>query len=47
MLKSITVVIGSYLVSVILVLATDPLLSRLFPREFVKGRVRGRAPQGH
>src|SRR5579863_4724861 len=39
MLKSIGVVVGSYLLSVILVLATDPLLSRLFPGEFVKGSV--------
>ena len=39
MLKSIAVVIGSYLLSVALVLATDPLLSRLFPGDFEKGRV--------
>jgi hypothetical protein len=39
MLKSIAVVIGSYLFSVVLVLATDPLLSRLFPGDFVRGRV--------
>jgi hypothetical protein len=39
MLKSIVVVVGSYLLSVILVLATDPLLSRLFPGEFVRGRI--------
>ena len=39
MLKSIAVVAGSYLLSVVLVLATDPLLSRLFPGDFVKGRV--------
>src|ERR1700693_4086714 len=39
MLKSIVVVVGSYLLSVILVLATDPLLSRLFPGNFVKGGV--------
>ena len=39
MLKSIAVVVGSYLLSVVLVLATDPLLSRLFPGDFVKGRV--------
>lgn len=38
MLKSIGVVVGSYLLSVVLVLATDPLLSRIFPGEFVKGR---------
>ena len=39
MLKSIVVVVGSYLLSVVLVLATDPLLSRLFPGEFVRGRI--------
>src|SRR5690242_8102896 len=39
MLKSIAVVIGSYVLSVVLVLATDPLLSQLFPGDFVKGRV--------
>jgi hypothetical protein len=39
MLKSIAVVLGSYLLSIILVLATDPLLSRLFPGDFVRGRV--------
>ena len=39
MLKSIAVVAGSYLLSVVLVLATDPLLSRLFPGDFVRGRI--------
>jgi len=39
MLKSIAVVAASYLLSVMLVLATDPLLSRLFPGDFVAGRV--------
>lgn len=39
MLRSIAAVSGSYLLSVVLVLATDPLLSRLFPGEFVRGRV--------
>jgi hypothetical protein len=38
-LKSIAAVLGSYLLSVVLVVATDPLLSRLFPGDFVKGRV--------
>jgi hypothetical protein len=38
-LKSTAVVIGSYLLSIVLVLATDPLLSRLFPGDFVRGRV--------
>ena len=44
MLRSIAVVIGSYLLSVVLVLATDPLLSRLFPGDFVRGRVPSNAP---
>lgn len=39
MLKSIAAVAGSYLLSVVLVLATDPLLSRLFPGDFEKGRI--------
>jgi len=39
MLKSIGVVVGSYVLSIVLVLATDPLLSRLFPGDFVKGRI--------
>ena len=39
MLKSAAVVIGSYVLSVVLVLATDPLLSRLFPGDFERGRV--------
>ena len=39
MLKSIAVVVGSYLLSVVLVIATDPLLSRLFPGDFEKGRI--------
>jgi len=39
MVKSIAVVVGSYLLSVVLVLATDPLLSRLFPGDFVRGHV--------
>jgi hypothetical protein len=39
MLKSIAVVIGSYLLSVALVLSTDPLLSRIFPGDFVPGHV--------
>ena len=39
MLKSIAVVAGSYLLSVLLVVASDPLLSRLFPGDFVRGRV--------
>jgi hypothetical protein len=39
MLKSIAVIAGSYLLSVVLVLATYPLLSRLFPGNLVKGHV--------
>lgn len=39
MVKSIAVVAGSYILSVILVLGTDPLLSRIFPGDFVKGQV--------
>jgi hypothetical protein len=39
MLKSIGVVVGSYVLSVVLVLASDPLLTRVFPGDFVKGRV--------
>ena len=39
MFKSIAIVVGSYLLSVVLVLATDPLLSRLFPGDFVNGHI--------
>ena len=39
MLKSIGAVAGSYVLSIILVVATDPLLSRLFPGDFVRGRI--------
>jgi len=39
MLKSIAIVAGSYVLSIILVLGTDPLLSRLLPGDFVKGRI--------
>ena len=39
MFKFISVVVGSYVLSVILVLCTDPLLSRMFPGDFVKGHV--------
>jgi hypothetical protein len=39
MIKSIAVVLGSYILSVVLVLGTDPLLSRIFPGDFVRGRV--------
>jgi hypothetical protein len=40
MLKSIGVVLGSYVLSVILVMFTDPLLSHIFPGDFIKGRGR-------
>lgn len=43
-LKSIAIVVGSYLLSVVLVLATDPLLSLLFPGDFAKDRVPSNAP---
>jgi hypothetical protein len=39
MLKSILVVVGTYALSVVLVLCSDPLLSALFPGDFAKGRV--------
>jgi hypothetical protein len=38
-MKSIAVVAGSYVLSVVLVIASDPVLARLFPGDFVKGRV--------
>ncbi len=44
MVKSIAVVAGCYLLSVVLVFATDPLLSRLFPGDFVRGRVPSDTP---
>ena len=39
MLKSILVVAGCYVLSVILVLCSDPLLSALFPGDFAKGHI--------
>ncbi len=39
MLKSVAVVVGSYLLSIVLVVASDPLLSLLFPGDFVRGRI--------
>ncbi len=39
MLRSIAVVVGSYLLAIALVLGTNPLLSRLFPGDFVRGGV--------
>lgn len=44
MLKSIAVVAGSYLLSVVLVFCTDPLLSRLFPGDFERGRIPSTTP---
>jgi hypothetical protein len=39
MLKSIGIVIGSYILSIALVLVSDPILSHLFPGNFVRGRI--------
>ncbi len=39
MLKSVAVVLGSYILSFPLVFASNPLLKRLFPGEFDKGHV--------
>ena len=39
MLKSILVVVGTYILSIVLVLCSDPLLTALFPGEFVNGRI--------
>ena len=39
MFRSIAAVVGSYLISIVLVLATDPLLTRLFPQDYVAGRI--------
>jgi hypothetical protein len=39
MLKSIAVVVGTYVLSIALVLCSDPLLSALFPGDFVHGRI--------
>ena len=39
MLKSVGIVLGSYVLSIILVLCTDPLLTRIFPGDFENGRV--------
>ena len=37
--KSIAVVALSYVLSVVLVMCTDPILSRVFPGDFVKGNI--------
>jgi hypothetical protein len=39
MIKSIGVVLGSYVLSILLVLATDPLLSMIFPGQYVRDKV--------
>lgn len=39
MLKSIAAVAGSYILSIVLVMLTDPLLSLIFPGDFVHNRV--------
>ena len=39
MIKSILVVVGTYVLSIVLVLCSDPLLSALFPGDFVHGKV--------
>ncbi len=39
MVKSILVVVGTYVLSIALVLCSDPLLSALFPGDFVRGRI--------
>jgi hypothetical protein len=39
MLKSVGIVLGSYILSIVLVLGSDPLLSRLFPGDFEAGNV--------
>jgi hypothetical protein len=39
MFKSIAAVVGSYVLSIALVLATDPVLSRMFPGDYVKGHI--------
>jgi hypothetical protein len=44
MLKSVAVVVGSYVLSVVLVLCSDPLLSRVFPVDFVKGHIPSNTP---
>ncbi len=46
MLKSIAVVAGSYLLSILLVLCTNPLLSLLFPGDFAAGHTPSDAALG-
>lgn len=44
MFKSIAVVAGSYVLSIILVVCTDPLLSRMFPGDFAKDHIPSSTP---
>jgi hypothetical protein len=44
MLKSVAVVLGCYALSFVLVLLTDPLLSHMFPGDFVRGQIPSRNP---
>jgi hypothetical protein len=44
MFKSIAVVVGCYVLSIVLVVGTDPLLSRLFPGDFEKGHIPSTTP---
>jgi hypothetical protein len=44
MFKSIADVLGCYILSFVLVMLTDPLLSRIFPGEFVRGQIPSRNP---
>ena len=44
MLKSIGIVLGSYALSIVLVLASDPLLSRIFPGDFDRGHIPSTTP---
>jgi len=39
MLKSVGIVLGSYILSIILVLCTDPILTRIFPGDFERGHI--------
>src|SRR3569833_1036851 len=42
-IKSMGIVLGSYALSIDLVLCTDPILSRIFPGDFEKGRIPSKA----
>ena len=43
MLKSVGIVVGSYVLCVLLVLASDPLLTKLFPGDYVRGHISSNA----